>query len=297
VEFRELRSFVAVAERGGLSAAARELHLSQSALSQTIQSLERQLGAQLLVRTNTGTRLTGAGEVLLREARELLAQHDRVVAKVTGTESGISGVLRVGVPLEVPADLLLDPVTELRHALPDVRVQPRHLSTAEQLAELRDERLDVGLVRERGVDASLEAMLVLTERLGVLLPIEVIDERAEPGGVQLETLRGLRWVGFPRDESPIWYDQVAATLRNHGIAVDDSSDDQSLIAEVKLAAVESGRAFALAPPGWSQPLPDGVRWSALIGTPLVRRTWATWPAASRRRDIGVFIAALRPQVR
>jgi DNA-binding transcriptional LysR family regulator len=69
VELRELRSFVAVAEEGGLSAAARRLHVSQSALSQTIQSIERQLGVQLLIRTSTGTRLTEAGSVLLTEAR------------------------------------------------------------------------------------------------------------------------------------------------------------------------------------------------------------------------------------
>jgi peroxiredoxin len=65
VELRELRSFIAVAEQGGLTAAARELHLSQSALSQTMQSLERHLGVQLLIRTSTGTRLTDAGQVLL----------------------------------------------------------------------------------------------------------------------------------------------------------------------------------------------------------------------------------------
>jgi hypothetical protein len=108
----------------------------------------------------------------------------------------------------------------------------------------------------------------------------------------------MHWVGFPRKDSPAWYDQVVAILRSHGITVHDATDDdQPLIPEVKLAAVESGHAFALAPPGWSQPLPDGVQWRALIGAPLVRRTWATWPAASRRRDIGTFIAALEPHER
>ena len=52
VEIRELRAFAVAAEAGSLSAAARRLHLSQSALSQTIQSLERQLGVQAGVRVN-----------------------------------------------------------------------------------------------------------------------------------------------------------------------------------------------------------------------------------------------------
>ncbi|HKC27559.1 MAG TPA: hypothetical protein VKB75_06070, partial [Jatrophihabitans sp.] len=73
-----------------------------------------------------------------------------------------------------------------------------------------------------------------------------------------------------------------------------SESDQALIAEVKFAAVESGRAFALAPPDWSQPLADGIVWCPLVGAPLVRRTWAVWAAGSRRRDVGAFVAALEP---
>jgi molybdate transport repressor ModE-like protein len=84
VEIRELRAFVAVAEEGSLSAAARRLHLSQSALSQTIQSLERQLGVQLLLRSRTGVTTTQAGAILLREGRALMAQYDRMLAAVAG---------------------------------------------------------------------------------------------------------------------------------------------------------------------------------------------------------------------
>jgi DNA-binding transcriptional LysR family regulator len=61
MELRELRVFVAVAEEGGMSAAARRLHVSQSALSQTVTALERQLGVKLLVRSSSGVRTTEAG--------------------------------------------------------------------------------------------------------------------------------------------------------------------------------------------------------------------------------------------
>jgi DNA-binding transcriptional LysR family regulator len=297
VELRELRSFVAVAEEGGLSAAARRVHVSQSALSQTIRSLEHQLGVPLLIRSSTGTRLTEAGSVLLAEARELLARHDQAVAAVAEAGTGTSGVLRLGVPLELPADLLPAALTRLRSTLPDVRVQARHLSTAAQIAELRAERLDVALVRERAAGPEFDAMLVVTEKLGVLLTTAIAEEIAEPDGVRLEALGGLTWIGFPRSGSPAWYDQIVAVLRSHGVAVEESPDDQSLIPEVKFAAVQTGRAFTLAPPGWSQPRPDGVTWRPLIGAPLVRRTWAVWHAETRRRDVGAFIAALEPQER
>jgi Transcriptional regulator len=60
-----MRAFVAVAEEGSMSAAARRLHLSQPALSQTISALERELGVELLVRTSTGVTITEAGMTLL----------------------------------------------------------------------------------------------------------------------------------------------------------------------------------------------------------------------------------------
>ncbi|MGW9592200.1 LysR family transcriptional regulator [Streptomyces chartreusis] len=102
MELRELRAFVAVVQDGGLSAAARRLHMSQPALSQTISGLERQLGVKLLVRSSTGVRATEAGTALLTEARAVLARHDqalRVMARYVGPGGG---ALRIGIPLELP---------------------------------------------------------------------------------------------------------------------------------------------------------------------------------------------------
>ena len=298
MEFRELRSFVAVAEEGGLSAAARRTHVSQPALSQTIRALERELGVQLLVRRSTGTQLTAPGRVLLSEARDLLARHDQAVTAVVGAATGVASELRLGVPLELPPDLLPHALTQLRERLPAARAQVRHLSSAEQLAGLRAGGIDVALVRERPPGREFDAMLVVTERLGVLLAESVAGEVAEPEGVRLEALGGLSWIVFPRAESPAWYDQIVAVLRAHGVVVDEPQEtDESLIAEVKVAAVKTGRRFALAPAGLSQPLPEGVGWYPLVGAPLLRRTWAVWPADTRRRDVGVFIASLEPQER
>jgi DNA-binding transcriptional LysR family regulator len=294
VEVRALRAFTAVAEEGSLSAAARRLHLSQSALSQTVQSLERQLGVQLLLRSSTGVTATEAGRVLLGEARALIAHHDRVVAAVAGEAAASPGTLRVGVPLELPADLLPGALADLSASCPLTRVEVSHASSSAQLAALGAGHLDVALVRECPAGPRYDAVLSVEEALGVILATACAEELGDPAGIRLHRLAGLEWVGFPRSETPIWYDQVTATLRAHGISLDGESPlgEGSLIAEVKFAAVGTGRAFALAPPEWAQPLPDGVTWLPLIGNPIVRRTWAVWPASSRRRDLAVLVAAL-----
>jgi LysR substrate binding domain len=142
-------------------------------------------------------------------------------------------------------------------------------------------------------------VLAVEEALGVILAVSQASELASLAGVWLHQLGGLEWLSFSREESPAWYDQITATLRSHGIVPRDRPQpgDHPLIAEVKFAAVAAGRAFALAPPSWASPprpvpLPDGVTWHPLTGNPLVRRTWAIWPASARRRDLAALIAAL-----
>jgi DNA-binding transcriptional LysR family regulator len=121
MEIRELRAFAAVADDSSFSAAARRLHVSQSALSQTIRPLERQLGVRLLERHSSGVTVSGAGEVLLREAGSLLAQHDRVLAAVSGQDAAGPATLRVGVPLELPGSVLPRALADLSAAFPQTR--------------------------------------------------------------------------------------------------------------------------------------------------------------------------------
>ena len=288
-----MRAFVVVAEEGSLSAAARRLHLSQPALSQTMAALERQLGIPLLLRRSTGVQATEAGMTLLTEARAVLARHDQALAAVARHTATGGGVLRIGIPLELPTDLLAKPLADLAVTYPGTRVQARHLSTAAQFDALHAGELDAGLVREHPIGQDLDAVLVAEERLGVLLAAEQAAKTAGPDGVRLDSLAGLDWVGFPRSGSPAWYDELTAILRSHGLDLGpEAPAGQELIAEVKLAAVTAGGAFALAPPDWSQPIPDSVVWSPLAGHPLVRRTWAVWPASSHRRDLAQLVAAL-----
>jgi DNA-binding transcriptional LysR family regulator len=175
MELRELAVFVAVVEEGGLSAAARRLHVSQPALSQTISGLERELWVQLLKRSSMGTRPTEAGITLAGEARAVLARYEQALGTMARyTEEG-EGILRLGIPVEFPAAVLSPALAELAEVCPDTKVQARQLSSAQQLAALRTGELDVGLVRERPAGEQFDAMLVTREELGVLLS-------AGPGG-------------------------------------------------------------------------------------------------------------------
>jgi len=292
MEFRELAAFVAIVEEGSLSAASRRLHVSQPSLTQTVQGLEHELGVALLQRTNTGVTPTDAGLTLLTEARALLARREAALRVMAEHSDRSTAVIRLGVPAEMPAEVLSSALAALAAARPETRIHPRHLSTAAQISALRSGELDVGLIRERPAGDEFDAILVVRENLGVLLDSRVAAEIAGPGGVRLEELAHLEWVGFPRAGSPAWYDELTGILRSHGIDPGPAtSPDQQPIPAVKFASVTGGHAFTLAPEGWPEKAPAGVTWCPLVGHPLVRRTWAAWPADSRRRDIGYLITA------
>jgi DNA-binding transcriptional LysR family regulator len=292
MELRELSAFVAVVEEGGMSAASRRLHVSQSALSQTVSALEREIGVELLERTSTGVRPTEAGTTLLAEARAVLARYHQAVRTMASYSTDASGTIRLGIPLELAPDVLPKALAKFAAESPKTRVVPRHLSTAAQLAALRSDDLDLGLVRERPAGSEFDALLVAQENLGVLLESAVAARLVGPGGVRLDELGALQWVGFPRSASPAWYDELTGVLRSHGIDIGPPvPEDQELIDAVKFTAVSGGHAFAFAPEDQLRPLPDNVTWAPLVGQPVVRRTWVVWPAESRRRDIGHLIAS------
>lgn len=290
MEFRELTAFVAIAEEGGLSAASRRLHVSQPALSQTVIGLERELGVKLLVRSSTGVQPTEAGMAFLAEARALLARRDQALATISELTADSGSIIRLGIPLELDPDVLPRALARFAAKYPETRVVPRQLSTAAQFLALRDDTLDVGLVRERPAGPEFDAMSVSRENLGVLISSDLADDLVGPDGVRLDALQGLKWVGFPRAGSPAWFDELTSIMRSHGIDVGPPvPEDLELIVAMKFASVSSGHAFALSPQRRIDQLPETVAWAPLVGSPLVRRTWAVWLASSRRRDVGHFI--------
>jgi DNA-binding transcriptional LysR family regulator len=264
--------------------------VSQPALSQTVNSLEREMGVRLLVRSSTGVQPTDAGMTLLSEARAILARRDQALAAMAELSAGEGGVIRLGIPLELDPDVLPRALARFAAKFPEARVVPRQLSTAAQFGALRGDALDVGLVRERPAGPEFDAMLVSRENLGILIASDLAGELIGPDGVRLDDLRGLNWIGFPRSGSPAWFDELTSILRSHGIDIGPPvPTDLELIAAMKFASVGSSNAFALAPERRLDQLPDTVTWSRLVGNPLVRRTWVMWPASSRRRDIGHFV--------
>jgi len=143
MELRQLRYFVAVAETGNISAAAKKIFLTQPALSRQIKALENEIGQCLLERRAHSVHLTPIGEGLLREARELLQHADQVLERVRSAGRGVR--LRIGYAPSLASGILSVAVANFTQTHRDAKVELFDLSTGEMLVELQSNTLDIVL--------------------------------------------------------------------------------------------------------------------------------------------------------
>lgn len=97
MELKELEYIVAVAEEGSISRAAERLYLAQSSLSQYVARTEAELGVKLFRRTAGGVRPTAAGELYLRNARQMLLQYHQVRKQLTDLDAPMEGKIHFGI--------------------------------------------------------------------------------------------------------------------------------------------------------------------------------------------------------
>jgi DNA-binding transcriptional LysR family regulator len=116
----DLHVFVHVIERGGLSAAARDLHLTPGAVSKQVARLERVLGAHLLERSTRSMRLTDEGRAAAEQAREILALVDRLGETTARGRTALRGTIRLTAPAPFGRKYVAPAVAEFRRLHPAV---------------------------------------------------------------------------------------------------------------------------------------------------------------------------------
>ncbi|NBV41778.1 LysR family transcriptional regulator [bacterium] len=141
-----LRAFIAIADSGSMTEAARRLFKTQSAISQQIGRLEQLLGANLLIREQP-IRLTDDGERLLGYARQMIDLEATIVS--TFNEPEMIGDIRLGIP-EDYSQVLLEPVLDgFAHRYPQIRLQIECDLTDTLLNRMGQGHLDIAVVKTR----------------------------------------------------------------------------------------------------------------------------------------------------
>ncbi|MEO1695186.1 MAG: LysR substrate-binding domain-containing protein [Pseudomonadota bacterium] len=141
-----LRSFLAVVDTGGVTAAAKLLGRTQAAVSQQIKRLEDVLETPLFDRQHKRVSLASGGELLLAQARRIVAMNDEVYGMMT--TPSFNGEVRLGIPCDIVPTYAPPILRRFAQAWPKVRVQLISANTVALLGMLEDGDLDVTLTTE-----------------------------------------------------------------------------------------------------------------------------------------------------
>lgn len=150
MELRQLRYFVAIADHGSLSRAARVLHVAQPALTQQIQQLEDELGAQLLHRSAQGVLPTDAGKTFYEHAQAILKQVGDAKSAVTQAADRPAGTVALGIPQSVSGALALPLLTAVREAYPEITLQLTEELSGNLIEQLKSGRINLAVLFDDG---------------------------------------------------------------------------------------------------------------------------------------------------
>ena len=159
LDLTSLRSFVAIADAGGVTRAAGFLNLTQSAVSMQIKRLEDALGVELLDRSSRKVGLTAAGEHLLSYARRMLALNDEVYGLLT--RSQFEGEITLGVPHDIVYPAIPQVLQRFAADFPKVKVRLLSSFTRALQEMFARGECDMIMTTEHGVEAGGETLTEL----------------------------------------------------------------------------------------------------------------------------------------
>ena len=166
----QMRTFVLVVERGGFSAAAAYLNLTQPAVSAQIRELERRLGVRLVERLGRRVAPTAAGRELLAHARAIEDQVAAALQAVEGASQGIWGRVRIGVGATACIHVLPPLLKDLRRRFPDLEIAVGTGNTLDVLRAIEENAFDVGLVTLPAPGRIFQVTPVLDDEMVVIGP-------------------------------------------------------------------------------------------------------------------------------
>jgi DNA-binding transcriptional LysR family regulator len=239
-ELRQLRHFIAVAERLNFTHAASDLSIAQQGLSSSIRGLEATLGVRLFERSTREVRLTAAGHALLPEARRTVAQAERAADAAQRAARGESGELRIGYVPPAGLGVLQRVVAGFCERHPGVRISARELWSAEIVSGLRAHTLDVGFVRFIPSGEGLRSEVIEEHELVAVLPRS--HPLAGAATIDLAALSGETLLVRPRSGG--FNAAILDACREAGF--DPPTLESQVVGNVGfLEPVAAGRAFAL----------------------------------------------------
>lgn len=283
MDVRQLRHFAAVADTLHFGRAADRLGMTQPPLSQSIQALERELGAPLFERTRRSVALTAFGAEWLPKVRAVLQGVDDLPGAAEAILTGELGQLELSFVSTAVYSILPDLVHRFRTHYPEVGMSLTEATTDMQITALAEGKAQVGIIipdERTDLAGRLAYHPLVTEPLVAAVPEAWLTEgrlQAEGSALRPEAVISSPLIVFPRRAAPSFYDLVTGYYTACGgtaHVVQHAIQMQTII-----SLVSAGMGIALVPASLRNLARTGVRYLALNGRAPELETGLVW-----RRD-------------
>jgi LysR family transcriptional regulator, transcriptional activator of the cysJI operon len=202
IDTQKIETFICAAENLSLTEAAKQLHLSQPAVSHQIKLLEQELGVCLFTRSSAGLHMTEAGQILLPWARRLLHNMDEMEDMMASLQEVVAGELHIVYSTAIGKYILPQLATRFCLLYPKIKVRILACNPNNIVLNLLDGAAHLGIVSTQVNDQRLESQGFYRDTIGLIVPanhpwaarafIEPADIVHEPLFIREET-SGTRW--------------------------------------------------------------------------------------------------------
>jgi LysR family hca operon transcriptional activator len=215
MELRHLRYFAAVAAHGSFSRAAKQLHLTQPALSRQVKSLEDEIGILLLIRGQNTISLTSAGEAFYEEAKDILARVDVAVRRIKTRPQGEK--LRIGYVHSLTAGIMPTVLKRFQSYNQDVFLELTDLTTHAMCLKAAAGEIDVAIL-PKSLEPNFKGFQwVELQRLAPVLVVSKKNLLAKLSKIHPEKLRDEMLHSLGADKYPEYVPRLKAILKPFGV--------------------------------------------------------------------------------
>lgn len=236
--------------------------MAQPPLSQQIRRLEADIDLQLFDRSTRRVALTAAGELILTEARKLLAAATLTERAIEEFRSGATGVLRLGFVDSAAYNVMPELLHEYRTRWPGINYELRSMSSDEQHAALLVGEIDLGICRTATRAAEMRSIEFLLEPL--CLAVGANHPLAEAKSTSIGKLVDESFIGFDRRASPTLHAELVGMFNGQGVHYDPIIEATEYATILGLVA--GGEGIAVVPASVQALQPPNLRYVQFIDT-------------------------------
>ena len=170
MDFHHLKYFVEVADQKSFSKAARNLHISQSAISRTIKALEDELGVVLFMRNAKSVELTDGGTIFLTHAKRVVFMFEHLKTDFENEFRLEQGSIRIGIPPITDAPIFAQLLGEFKKVYPQIELELYEQGSKKVEISVQEGLIDIGIICTKPNPKEFESFYLTSDPLSVIIP-------------------------------------------------------------------------------------------------------------------------------